>query len=262
MNQALRPAVFGVVIAIAITATMDATGYSMFSALPLFPLAAIFWYLQKFTRRDIGLIWGDLRSSFLALLYPMLVLGLIGVIAWMFGAVDTSNADWNKAFLNMALMSSVGVVMVLITEEGFFRGWLWAALSRAGQSDKQVLIWTSIAFTLWHISAISLDTGFDVPAADIPVYLINATLVGAVFGMLRMASGSIVAPSICHAVWNGIDYPLYGFGEKVGSLGIEATHIYGPEVGVLGIGVNLIFATALWYWITRESPASAEEARP
>ena len=262
MNQALRPAVFGVVIAIAITATMDATGYSMFSALPLFPLAAIFWYLQKFTRRDIGLIWGDLRSSFLALLYPMLVLGLIGVIAWMFGAVDTSNADWNKAFLNMALMSSVGVIMVLITEEGFFRGWLWAALSRAGQSDKQVLIWTSIAFTLWHISAISLDTGFDVPAADIPVYLINATLVGAVFGMLRMASGSIVAPSICHAVWNGIDYPLYGFGEKVGSLGIEATHIYGPEVGVLGIGVNLIFATALWYWITRESPASAEEARP
>ena len=238
-------------VAITITATMDATGYSTFSALPLFPLAGLFWYLQRFSRRDVGLVWGNLRINVLALVYPMLVLGLMGVIAWMLGAVDTSNADWNNARLNMALMSSTGIIMVLITEEGFFRGWLWSALSRAGQTDNQNLIWTSIAFTLWHISAISLDTGFDVPAAEIPVYLINATLLGAVFGMLRMASGSVVAPSICHAVWNGIDYPLFGFGEKVGALGIEQTHIYGPEVGLLGIGLNLVFAAALWSWIRK-----------
>ncbi len=58
-------------------------------------------------------------------------------------------------------------------------------------------------------------------------------------------------PSVCHAVWDGIDYPLYGFGEKIGALGIEQTHIYGPEVGILGIGLNFLFATVLWYWITR-----------
>jgi len=261
VTQTLRSAAFGVAVAITITTAMDATGYSMFSALPLFPLAGVFWYLQRLTRRDIGLVWGDLRTYVLALVYPMLVMGFIGVIAWMFGAIDTSNADWNKALLNMALMSSTGIIMVLITEEGFFRGWLWAALSRAGQSDKQVLVWTSAAFTLWHISAISLDTGFDIPAAEIPVYLLNATLIGAVFGMLRMASGSLVAPSICHAVWNGIDYPLYGFGENVGALGIEATHIYGPEVGVLGVGINLIFAAGVWFWITRANPASKAEAQ-
>ena len=153
-------------------------------------------------------------------------------------------------------MSSVGILGVLITEEGFFRGWLWAALVRAGQTDKQVLIWTSIAFTLWHISAISLDTGFDIPASEIPIFLINATLLGAVWGMLRMASGSVIAPSICHAVWNGIDYPFFGLGEKVGALGIEQTHIYGPEVGMLGVGVNLVFAVALWFWITRPGRAS------
>ena len=42
MNRALVPAVLGVVIAIAITTTMDATGYAQFSALPLFPLAGLF----------------------------------------------------------------------------------------------------------------------------------------------------------------------------------------------------------------------------
>ena len=256
MNSVYKPAALGVAVAIAITTTMDATGFSMFSALPLIPLAGLFWYLQIFSRDDVGLVWGDLRTNVLAAGYPLLVLGSIGAIAWVSGAVDTSNADWNKAFLNMAVGSSVGIIMVLITEEGFFRGWLWAALIRARQTDKQVLIWTSIAFTLWHISAISLDTRFDIPASEIPIFLINATLLGAVFGMFRMASGSVVAPSICHAVWNGIDYPLFGFGERVGALGIEQTHIYGPEVGTLGVSVNLVFAVALWFWITRTGRAS------
>ena len=253
MNQAMKFAVLGLVIAIAITTAMDATGFSVFSALPLFPLAGIFWFLQKFSRREIGLVWGRLRDYGLALAYPVVVLGAISIIAWSLGAVDTSSADWEKALLNMALMSSTGVIMVLITEEGFFRGWLWAALKRAGRTDTQVLVGTSIAFTVWHISAISLDTGFDIPAAEIPVYLINATLIGAIFGMLRMASGSVVVPSVCHAVWNGIDYPLFGFGEKVGALGIEQTHIFGPEVGVLGIGLNLAFAGVLWIWIRKSA---------
>ncbi len=263
MKRALIPAILGVVIAIAITTTMDATGYAMFSALPLIPLAGLFWFLQKFSRQQMGLVWGNMQSYGLALAYPIFVLGLVAVIALMRGAIDTSDTDWNKALLNMALMSSTGIIMVLITEEGFFRGWLWAALKRAGQTDVQVLIWTSIAFTLWHISAISLDTGFDIPAAEIPIFLINATLIGAVFGMLRMASGSVVVPSVCHAVWNGIDYPLYGFGEKVGALGIEQTHIYGPEVGVLGVGLNLIFAAGLWFWVkksrTKASPIPKED---
>jgi hypothetical protein len=66
-----------------------------------------------------------------------------------------------------------------------------------------------------------------------------------------MASSSVVVPSVCHAIWNGIDYPLYGFGEKTGALGIEQTQIYGPEVGILGVVLNVVFAAALWHWITK-----------
>jgi membrane protease YdiL (CAAX protease family) len=261
MNQAMKFALLGVAVAIVITMAMDATGFSVFSALPLFPLAGMFWFLQKFSRREIGLVWGRLRDHGLALAYPVVVLGAVSIIAWALGAVDTSGTDWERALLNVALLSSTGVIMALITEEGFFRGWLWAAFKRAGQTDTQVLAWTSIAFTVWHISAISLDTGFDIPAAEIPVYLINATLIGAIFGMLRMASGSVVVPSVCHAVWNGIDYPLFGFGEKIGALGIEQTHIFGPEVGVLGIGLNVAFAGVLWIWI-RKSAANNKGSDP
>ena len=241
----------GVAIAITITTAMDATGYSMFSALPLFPLAALFWFLQKFSRSEVGLVLGSRSDYGWALVYPVLVLGTMGVIAWFAGDVDTTHADWDKTFANVGLMSSTGVIMVLITEEGFFRGWLWASLKRAGRSDTYVLVWTTLAFTLWHISAISLDTGFDVPAAEIPVYLVNATLIGGLFGILRMVSGSVVVPAVCHALWNGLDYPLYGFGEKVGALGIEKTHLFGPEVGLVGIGLNTAFVLLIWHFYVR-----------
>lgn len=246
MMRKMWPALGGVIVAIAITTAMDATGYSMFSALPLFPLAGLFWWLQRFSRVEMGLVRGQARYYGLAFAYPLTVLGATAGIAYLFGAVDTSHADWNKALLNIGLMSSTGTLVVLLTEEGFFRGWLWAALKRAGQSDKRVLIWSTLAFTAWHISAITLETGFDIPADEVPIYLVNATLIGGVFGLIRLFSGSLVAPSLCHAVWNGLDYPLFGFGERVGALGIQQTHVYGPEVGVLGVGLNLAFFAYLW----------------
>ena len=63
-----------------------------------------------------------------------------------------------------------------------------------------------------------------------------------------MISGSVLVASVCHAVWNAFAYALYGFGEKVGVLGIESTHIYGPEVGTLGIVVNSVAVLGLWFW--------------
>lgn len=246
MNKKFLPAITGTAIAIAITSLMDATGYFMFSALALCPLVGLAWYLQRVSRREIGLLWGPRNMYALALAYPVLVLGSTALVALAGGAVDTTSTDWGKTWLNVFLLSSTGIFAALLTEEAFFRGWLWAALKRAGQTDLQVLIWTSVAFAVWHIPAISLDTGFDVPAQEIPIYLVNATLLGLIWGVLRMVSGSIVVPAVSHAVWNGIDYPLFGFGEKVGALGIQETHIFGPEVGWLGVALNTIaFAVLL-----------------
>ena len=39
---------------------------------------------------------------------------------------------------------------------------------------------------------------------------------------------------------------------KLEALGIRETGIYGPEVGVLGLILNIVFATVLWqYWKVR-----------
>jgi hypothetical protein len=109
-------------------------------------------------------------------------------------------------------------------------------------------IWSSIAFSLWHWSAVVLKTGFDPPRAQVPVFMVNAMVMGAVWGLLRWISGSVIVSSVSHGLWNGIAYVFFGFGTKVGALGVKNTGLFGPEVGVLGLAVNLIFAAALWRW--------------
>jgi hypothetical protein len=114
--------------------------------------------------------------------------------------------------------------------------------------ELSILIWSSIAFSLWHWSAVMLKTGFAPPRGQVPVFMVNAIVMGTVWGLLRWISGSVIVSSVSHGLWNGMAYVFFGFGVKVGALGIKNTGLFGPEVGVLGLAVNLIFAAALWRW--------------
>jgi membrane protease YdiL (CAAX protease family) len=224
---------------------MDATGLANFSALPLFPLVALFWCLGKFSRREMGFVLRRWSDYGVAVLYPVVVMGGIALVAAAAGAVDLSQTDWRKAGINLALIAISTVLVSIVTEEGFFRGWLWASLIRAGKSPGTALIWTSAAFSLWHLSAVALPTGFNLPWTQIPVYMVNATLLGAVWGVLRWRSGSIVVAGVSHGLWNGLAYVLFGYSAKVGALGIAKTALFGPEVGLLGVVANGLFLTVI-----------------
>ena len=241
----------GVLVAIAATTTMDATGLFMFSALPLFPLLLLFWYIQRFSRQSIGFVWGQWRHYGLAILYPVVVLGALGLISAIMKTVDISQTNWRKALLNFGLVSISTMLVGLVTEEGFFRGWLWASLKRAGEKQGAILICSSIAFALWHISSVTFDTGYKPSLMQVPVFIINAAVIGAIWGLLRWVSGSIVVTSVSHALWNGGAYVLFGFGTKTGALGVKNTAVYGPEIGVLGLVANVIFAIVLYGLVKR-----------
>jgi hypothetical protein len=60
----------------------------------------------------------------------------------------------------------------------------------------------------------------------------------------------VVVPSISHGIWNGILYPLFGAGTQIGFLGIRDGAFH-PEVGVLGLVLNLVLAIGLWLWYWR-----------
>lgn len=258
-QSSLAP-ILGTAIAIAITTAMDATGYALLSALPLCPLMLLFWYFQGLTRAEIGFRFGSKRDHGLALLHPLVVLGLATLVVFIAGAQNLEETNWRHFWLNLLAGGVATTLVSIVTEEGFFRGWLWASLARTGMSPGRILIWTSIAFALWHVSAITLETGFELPVQQIPIYMANVLLIGLIWGLLRQVSGSVVVAAVAHGVWNGLAYALFAFGTKVGALGVEATSIYGPEVGLVGVALNAAFA--IWLWRACRHRISREQTTP
>ncbi len=225
---------------------MDAAGLANFSALPLLPLTALFWAWERHSRIRMGLVWAAPGSYLLALLWPLGVAGALALIAFASGAVHATHAHWGKSLLNLALTVIVTIPLVILTEEGFFRGWLWACLDRAGARTTSVLWLTSIGFALWHVSTAVLDTAFSPPPAQILIYLSVCVVAGVTLGLLRSLSGSIVVSSVSHGVWNGVVYVLFGAGPRIGALGVVNTEVFGPESGILGLAANVVFAAGLW----------------
>jgi len=230
----------GIALAIAITSMLDGTGLTVYSALPLIPLFGLFAWLDRIPVRELGFSLSSVRFYGLALLHPLCVIGALAVAARTLGAMDVAALNATKAALNVAILSAVTFVMAILTEEGFFRGWLWAALARKGASPLLTLIATTAAFVIWHVSFVALSGEFHFATAQIPTFFVNATLLGLIWGVLRFGSGSILVSSAGHGLWNGLTYVLFGVGSGTGALGIKDAGIFGPEVGLLGAGLNAV----------------------
>ena len=97
----------------------------------------------------------------------------------------------------------------------------------------------------------ALSGEFHFGASDVPVFFINATLIGLVWGLLRLGSGSIIVSSAAHGLWNGLTYVLFGVGSGLGALGIRDVSLYGPEVGWIAVALNAAFAAFL-IWLFRD----------
>ena len=111
-----------VFLAIAITTTMDAVGLSAFSALPLAALLALFWALERLSRREVGFVAGRVSDYGLALLYPVAVMSPIALAPPLPARVDLSRTDWQDALTNFAAITVATLVVAIVTEEGLLSG--------------------------------------------------------------------------------------------------------------------------------------------
>ena len=253
----------GIFAAIATNAIANAGDRPGVGALLLFPVLGIFWYLTRFSRREMGFVPGPPRYYGLGLLHPVLVLGLIALIAWLTGAVDIQNPNWSKIALDFAVTALLTALVAILTEDGFFRGWLWVALQRTGLNEQRVVLVAGIAFGVWHLPFALLASGYD-PLSEVPLFVTNSSIIGIAWGLLRLGSGSVVVPAVTHGIWNSAVYVLFNFGAETGELGIHNTSTFGPEAGWLGLVLNLGYAAGLWLWYRRTEPMRAvpEAGRP
>lgn len=256
MISTTKLAAVAVLIAIVVTTALDASGHGMFSAFILIPLIPAVSLMGKLSWAEIGFRAGSARDYLIAGAVPLALLTFLTVTAWLLNAMQPEREEWGIVILILIFNSVVGTLLVAITEEGFFRGVLWSLLQKSGQTDKQVLWTTTAIFVVWHLSAILLAADYAPALFQVPIYLVNATLLGLIWGLLRQQSGSIWPPAIYHSVWNAFVYQLYGFGTDSGDLGTEPTWIFGPEIGLAGIVLSGSVVLCLFQW---PSPGNSAE---
>ncbi|MEO1476079.1 MAG: type II CAAX endopeptidase family protein [Pseudomonadota bacterium] len=146
-----------------------------------------------------GELWTD--SNWLiagAILGPVALIGSGVIVGTLFGGGDpdwayNNNADrdfFSKTNLSLIMIVYVVVLAPLIEEIGF-RGIALGCLLGRGIDPYAAILVTSAGFTALHLQYS-------------PLGLITIFVTGAVFGWMRVASGSIAVPIVAHMSANGI----------------------------------------------------------
>ena len=225
------------------------TGQGAFYNLWLAVMMIGLWAAQRLTKGEVGIALGDSKTYLIALAYAVGIIGCVALGAWAANLIDLKDYSASTVFRRLSLNFLVTFVLALITEEGFFRGALWGSCARAGFTPAKTVIWTSLAFGLWHFAVPIIDPDFAQPFSKVPQYVVGSTFFGVAMGLLRLRSGSIIVPSACHALWNASTYTFFGAGEKVGQLGISNPTIWDPERGYAGLVLAILVAVLLWWWV-------------
>jgi membrane protease YdiL (CAAX protease family) len=163
---------------------------------------------------ELGLSRADLPRG---LRYGAVVAGLVTVVVIVAALVPafSSAFDDDRVEIGFGAMLVKALVVIpigtVLVEELIFRGVLLGLLRRITPTVVAVLV-TSILFGLWHVypawrgdaenqalvSAGKLSTVLGTMAAT--------TLAGLVFGWLRVASRSLVAPMLAHCATNSVPF--------------------------------------------------------
>ena len=229
------------------------SGIEFLYPLSLLPLAGILWVLTRVPSRDVGLRLGQPRAYAFALAYPIAVMALTGLVAWCTGSIRATHFPVLAVAKGVVLIFLWTLLWCPLTEEGFFRGWLWGVLENRGANMRARLVWTSVLFALWHYAIAFILADAPRPIGNAPAYLVNVLVIGLVFGLLRHMSGSILVPSVSHALWNALQYTLYGLGTNTGVLAESSCRLLDPERGLLGLALSTIAAAFLWKWLSKRS---------
>lgn len=230
--------------ALVLPAMLDAMGYAAFSALAIIPVMLVFWLTTRQHPRRIGFTIGRLSSYGWAIAHPAFSLGIIGAVALGLGQIAPAEFDPAQTFGLIGAIFLSNMILSMLTEEGFFRGWLWAMFEKMPPLARLVL--TTLPFAALHMTFAALEHEYQLPPLQLAIYLTGAITLGAIWGMMRELSGSILMTSLAHGLWNGLVYPLFGIGTRQGDLGITNIDLLGPERGILGLSLNIIFALILW----------------
>ncbi len=128
------------------------------------------------------------------------------------------------------LNGAILFVLEFVTEELMFRGYLLGKLAVLGEMKGLAI--ASALFGLWHLPIAVWGVGLD--PVRTPLYIVNMMLLGALLGLLFLESRSLIPVAAFHALWNSIEYNLFGFMDQRALLVGNARVFFDPEEGCIG----------------------------
>lgn len=158
------------------------------------------------SRLPLGLSRSGREAWGLALLLPLPILAVSYGLAWASGmAVFTAPAEsgWIPDLLINLVINFLIITLFVVSEEIGFRGYLMPRLQELG--DKQAIILSGFLHGVWHLPLILL-TPFYLAEGNrlltVPLFLLLLTAAGAIYGTLRLATGSLWPGVILHGAFN------------------------------------------------------------
>jgi len=233
--------------------------------LAVFPLQK---FIHKGSIKELGFRACSPGQLAMGIILPLVILGLIGSFDILVGVAQLRPlADLNNPFTGAPVSSIGGLAWFLtlngailfllefVTEELMFRGYLLGKLLTLGEWRGLAL--ASGVFGLWHLPIAVWGIGLD--PLDTPVYLMNMMLLGAVLGLLFMRSRSLIPVAAFHALWNSLEYNLFGFMDQRALLVGNSRLLFDPEEGIVGTVPLILVVALLMVW--RYAPGRNIEKR-
>lgn len=163
-------------------------------------------------------------------------LGCALMMSWVNGATVTGA---NATGLGGLVLAGIALTLVQSAmEEVLFRGWLQPVLIERIGLIAGIAV-SSITFMAFHL----------IGGAIQPMSMLVIALAGAMFGLLALRSGGIIAPAIAHAAWNASEDSVFGLvpnpgNELFGSI-MDFDLVGSPLWGGSDEGLNASIGTAV-----------------
>jgi membrane protease YdiL (CAAX protease family) len=235
--------------------------------LAVFPLQK---FIHKAPIKDLGFRKCTPGQAAAGIALPLVIIGFVALFDLLFGFATAQpltelynpyvaspvSTIWGLTWF-LALNAAILFVLEFVTEELMFRGYLLGKLATLGEMKGLAI--ASLLFGAWHIPIAVWGIGPD--PVRTPLYILNMMLLGMVIGLLFLESRSLIPVAAFHALWNSLEYNLFGFMDQRALLIGSSRVLFDPEEGIVGTLVLLAAAAVLIYRRRRVSvPATNYEA--
>lgn len=180
-------------------------------------IALIWWFLKIYERKILHIDPQNQRlfsfNNFMNIGIVILV-ELIYIVVTVLLVVFTCSGQWiiapeNRINLNLFRAFVDFGVGAGIAEEMVFRNTMLKALEKRFGAGVSIGI-TSLVFSLLHIPNIT-------SLKDVSVTLSFTMILGIVLCLIRLKTGTLLAPMAFHALWNSVFLGIINIGAKTGS---------------------------------------------